>query len=164
VPGGICTTYCFEYLKEGDEVKLNGPYGEFRLTETEAPIVFIAGGSGMAPIRCMLFHLRNTGSRRKAVYFFGANKVKEMFMVDEMRRFEAELPDFRFVPVIAQPDPDETWDGETGLVTQAVQRDLKDAPAHEAYLCGSPGMIDASIKVLQELGVEPSKIFFDKFA
>jgi len=164
VPGGICTTYCFEYLKQGDEVKLNGPHGEFHLTDTDAPIVFIAGGSGMAPIRCMLYHLRNTGSRRKAVYFFGANKVKEMFMMDEMRRFESELPDFRFVPVIAQPDPDETWAGETGLVTHAVQRGLKDAPAYEAYLCGSPGMIDASIKVLLELGVQQSKVFFDKFA
>ncbi len=164
VPGGICTTYCFEYLKEGDEMKINGPYGDFRLSETDAPIVFIAGGSGMAPIRCMLHHMRNTGNRRKAVYFFGANKVKEMFMVDEMRRFESELPDFRFVPVIAGPDPDETWDGEVGLVTEAVQKGLQNASEYEAYLCGSPGMIDASIKVLMDLGVGESKIFFDKFA
>jgi len=164
VPGGICTTYCFEYLREGDEVKMNGPYGEFHLSDTDAPMVFIAGGSGMAPIRCILHHMKNANSRRKAVYFFGANKVREMFMMDEMRRFESELPDFRFVPVIAKPDPDEAWDGETGLVTQAVQKALQNASEYEAYLCGSPGMIDASVKVLLDLGLKETGIFYDKFA
>jgi len=164
VPNGICTTYCFEYLKEGDEVKINGPYGEFHLSDTDAPIVFIAGGSGMAPIRCILYHMRNTGIKREAVYFFGANVVKEMFMVEEMRRFESELPGFRFVPVIAKPDPDEIWEGKTGLVTQAVQSSVKNGAIAEAYLCGSPGMIDASIKVLNDLGVTNDRVFYDKFA
>jgi Na+-transporting NADH:ubiquinone oxidoreductase subunit F len=164
VPNGICTTYCFDYLKEGDEVKINGPYGEFHLSDTDAPIVFIAGGSGMAPIKCILHDMKNRGSRREAVYYFGANVVKEMFYLDLMRRFESELPAFRFVPVIARPAEGETWDGETGLVTQAVQRDVKNGARCEAYLCGSPGMIDASIKVLQDLGVTNDRIFYDKFA
>jgi Na+-transporting NADH:ubiquinone oxidoreductase subunit F len=164
VPNGICTTYCFNYLKEGDEVRLNGPYGNFRLSDTDAPIVFIAGGSGMAPIRSILHHMRNIASKREAVYYFGANRVKEMFMVEEMRRFESDLAGFRIVPVIAKPDPDETWTGETGLVTHAVQRGVKNGPLCEAYLCGSPGMIDASIKVLNDLGVTNDRVFYDKFA
>jgi len=164
VPGGICTTYCFEHLKEGDAVTINGPYGEFRLSDTDAPMIFIAGGSGMAPMRCILHHMKNTGNPRKVVYFFGANKVKEMFMVDEMRRFELELADFRFVPVIANPDPNDAWEGETGLVTQAVQKSFQEASDYEAYLCGSPGMIDASIEVLRGLGIPEQSIFFDKFA
>lgn len=164
VPGGICTTYCFEYLKVGDEVKMNGPYGDFRLSETEAPMVFIAGGSGMAPIKCILHDMENKGIKRKAVYFFGANKVKEMFMDDLMQQFESKLHDFKFVPVVAAPDEMEEWDGETGLVTQAVQKYLQNASEHEAYLCGSPGMIDAAVKVLQELGMSEDKIFYDKFA
>ena len=85
-------------------------------------------------------------------------------MVDEMHRFESELADFRFVPVIANPDPNDAWEGETGLVTQAVQRNFQEASDYEAYLCGSPGMIDASIKVLQDLGIPEQSIFFDKFA
>jgi len=164
VPNGICTTYCFNHLKEGDEVKINGPYGEFRLSDTGAPIVFIAGGSGMAPIKCILHHMENTGSKREAVYYFGANVVKEMFYLDLMRRFESELQAFRFVSVVAKPAEGETWDGETGLVTQAVQRGVKNGAICEAYLCGSPGMIDASIKVLQDLGVTNDRIFYDKFA
>jgi Na+-transporting NADH:ubiquinone oxidoreductase subunit F len=164
VPNGICTTYCFDHLKEGDEMKLNGPYGNFHLSDTDAPLIFIAGGSGMAPIKCILHHMKNTQNQREAVYYFGANMVKEMFMVEEMRRFESELPNFRFVPVIAKPAEGETWTGQTGLVTQAVQRDMKNASLYEAYLCGSPGMIDASIKVLNELGVTHDRVFFDKFA
>ena len=163
VPNGICTTYCFNYLKAGDQVKVNGPYGDFRLCDTDAPIIFIAGGSGMAPVRCILHHMKNTGSKRKATYYFGANKVKELFMLDEMRMFEAQLNDFRFVPIVAAPDEDENWDGQRGLVTEVVQRNLKNASQCEGYLCGSPGMIDASIKVLLELGMSEEKIFYDKF-
>ena len=164
VPGGICTTYCFEYLKVGDEVRMNGPYGDFRLSETEAPIIFIAGGSGMAPIKCMLHEMRNTHNERKAAYYFGANKIKELCLNDLMHQFESELTHFKYMPVVAAPEEDDPWDGERGLVTEAVKRNLKDAGESEAYLCGSPGMIDAAIKVLKELGVTEDRIFYDKFA
>ena len=163
VPGGICTTYCFEYLKVGDEVKINGPYGDFRLSDTDAPIVFIAGGSGMAPIKCILHYMKNTANNRKATYYFGANKVNELFLLDQMKEFESDLADFRFVPVVASPQENENWDGEKGLVTEAVKRNLTNASECEAYLCGSPGMIDAAIKVLAELGMGEERIFFDKF-
>jgi len=164
VPGGICTTYCFEHLKEGDEVRTNGPYGDFRLSETQAPMVFIAGGSGMAPIKCILHHMKNTVSQRKGVYFFGANSPDELFLTDLMHQFESDLADYRYVPVIARPPEDKSWEGETGLVTEAVQKGLKDAPQYEAYLCGSPGMIDAAVEVLVGLGVKEANIFYDKFA
>ena len=163
VPGGICTTYCFDYLKVGDQVRLNGPYGDFRLSDTDAPMVFIAGGSGMAPMKCILHYMLSTDNKRKATYYFGANKVSEVFLLDEMKEFESALADFRFVPVVAAPQGGEDWSGETGLVTEAVQRDLKNASEYEAYLCGSPGMIDASIKVLIELGMIEESIFYDKF-
>jgi Na+-transporting NADH:ubiquinone oxidoreductase subunit F len=163
VPGGICTTWCFEYLKVGDQVKLNGPYGDFRLSKTDAPIIFIAGGSGMAPIKCMLHEMRNTSNKRKARYYFGANKVRELCLVELMRQFESELAGFKFIPIVASRDEEERWDGEQGLVTEAVERTLKDAEQCEAYLCGSPGMIDAAVEVLKKLGVTEDRIFYDKF-
>ena len=163
VPGGICTTYCFDYLKVGDEIRMNGPYGDFRLSETDAPMIFVAGGSGMAPIKCMLHEMENTRNKRKAIYCFGANVVKELCLGDRMRRFESELADFTFIPVVAEPEQDESWDGERGLVTEAVRRNLKDADTCEAYLCGSPGMIDAVVKVLNTMGVTDDRIFYDKF-
>ncbi len=165
VPGGICTTYCFEYLSEGDEVLMNGPYGDFRLTDNSSDMIFIAGGSGMAPFVSICHHMRETENKRKASYFFGANKVKELFFVDEMREFENQLENFSFVPVVFEPDEGEQWDGEKGLVTDAVGRCIDNAAESEAYLCGSPGMIDASIKVLVEkLGMSEEKIYYDKFA
>ncbi len=160
-PNGICTTYLFDHLKTGDRVKINGPYGDFRLSETDAPIIFIAGGSGMAPIKCMLHHMVNTACVRPAAYFFGVNEMRDFYFEEEIRKQETALPDFRFVPVVAQPDSG--WSGETGLVTESLARNLQDASGHEAYLCGSPGMIDACIKVLSGLGMPEERIYFDKF-
>ncbi len=164
VPNGICTTYLFEHLKAGDPVKINGPYGHFRLQDTDAPIIFIAGGSGMAPINCMLHQLANSGSERQATYYFGVNTPKDLFFVEEMKAFEARLPHFRFVPVLAMPDEDSGWEGETGLVTEALDRNLDRAESYEAYLCGSPGMINATVAVLQGHGVQVENIFYDKFS
>ncbi len=164
VPGGICTTYCFEHLEVGSQMKMNGPYGDFRLSQTDAPMVFIAGGSGMAPIRNMLYHIRNAGIERKATYFFGANTVADLFMTDEMRQFESDLTDFTYVPAVAAPAENEKWDGEKGLVTEVVRRNVENASEAEGYLCGSPGMIDAAVDVLIELGMKEENIFYDKFA
>ncbi len=163
VPGGICSTWCFEQLREGQTVQINGPYGQFGLTDSSAPMIFVAGGSGMAPMRCLLHHLKNTASPRPVTFFFGANFVKELFYLDDMAAFEKALPQFRFVPVVAHPDADERWEGETGLVTQALERQFHDASGHEGYLCGSPGMIDAAVAVLRKLGIPENRIFFDKF-
>jgi len=163
VPKGICTTWCFQHLNVGDTVRFNGPFGDFHLSDTDKPILFIAGGSGMAPIKCMLHHMKNTGNQRQATYFFGANKVSELFLTDLMREFEASLPHFRFVPVVAAPEEGQNWQGKTGLVTEAVRSEIQNAAECEAYLCGSPGMIDASIKVLKELGMNQEHIYFDKF-
>jgi Na+-transporting NADH:ubiquinone oxidoreductase subunit F len=163
VPDGICTTYCFEYLKVGDEVLLNGPYGDFRLSDNDSPMIFIAGGSGMAPFRSLLYHMKNTSNQRPATYFFGGNLVKDLYLTDLMHQFEEELPNFKFVPVVAGSEENNNWSGETGLVTEAVARNLNDISKHEAYLCGSAGMIDASIKVLKDLGVSEENIFYDKF-
>jgi Na+-transporting NADH:ubiquinone oxidoreductase subunit F len=163
VPHGICTTWCFDFLKEGDTVNINGPYGEFHLSCTLAPMVFIAGGSGMAPFVSILHAMRNMNSKRRADYFFGGNTVNDLCLQDTMAQFEQRLEGFRFIPVVSNPSGSD-WTGETGLVTEAVRRAYSDLSGHEGYLCGSPGMIDASIKVFKELGMKEDKIYYDKFA
>jgi Na+-transporting NADH:ubiquinone oxidoreductase subunit F len=162
VPNGICTTYCFDYLKTGDTVKINGPYGDFKLSNSDAPMIFIAGGSGMAPFVSILNHMKTNSIKRKTDYYFGGNEKRDMFFEKEMRAFETELGNFNFVPVIARPT--DNWKGKKGLVTEAVQESFTDLSQHEGYLCGSPGMIDASIKVLCQLGMKEDKIYYDKFA
>lgn len=164
VPDGICTTWCFDHLKVGDTVKLTGPYGEFRLSDGDGPMIFIAGASGMSPFVSILHKMKREGSKRKAVYYFGGNTTKDMFLIERMQKFESELGDFKFVPVVARPEENAKWEGETGLVTEAVRRNFKELNGWEGYLCGSPGMIDASVKVLVELGISEDNIYYDKFA
>jgi Na+-transporting NADH:ubiquinone oxidoreductase subunit F len=163
VPNGICTTWVFEHLKEGDEVLLNGPHGDFRLQPTDAEKIFIAGGSGMAPFRSMLLHMQTEKPTFACRYFFGAVKRQDMFYLDEMAAFEQAVPGFRFVPALSAPDPEDNWEGETGLITDVVSRHYPDCSGKEAYLCGSPGMINACIKVLTANGMPEENVHYDKF-
>jgi Na+-transporting NADH:ubiquinone oxidoreductase subunit F len=164
VPNGICTTYVHKYLKEGDEVLVNGPYGDFYLQDTDRDIICIAGGSGMAPIKSILLDMQEKGLKRKATYFFGARSAKDLFLLDEMRQLEKENEHFTFMPALSEPEAGDNWEGEVGLITDVVARHVKDGASKEAYLCGSPGMIDACIKVLTECGVPEDRIYYDKFA
>lgn len=164
VPNGICTTWVFDYLAEGDEVTFNGPYGDFRLQESAAEAIFIAGGSGMAPFCSILADMEHRGDARRTRCFFGAVSRRDMFYIDEMAHYEEELPDFRFIPALSGPTEEDSWQGETGLITEVVGRHYKDCSKMEAYLCGSPGMIDACIRVLSEKGMPEDQIFYDKFA
>ena len=163
VPGGICTTWVFTMLKEGDPVKFNGPYGQFGLTDTDRPMVWVAGGSGMAPFRGMVRHMKNAGIRRPVTFFFGALAKRDLCLVDEFRALEKEMPGLTFIPALSQPAPEDQWDGEAGLITQVVERHVTDAKDVEFYLCGSAGMIDASIKVIKGKNVGDDRIFYDKF-
>jgi Na+-transporting NADH:ubiquinone oxidoreductase subunit F len=164
VPNGICTTYVFQYMKEGDEVTINGPYGEFYLRDTDAEIVFIAGGSGMAPVKSILLDMAEKQIDRKATFFFGARTTRDLFLVDEMRELEKRLPRFTFIPALSAPAEEDNWSGARGLITEVLDRHLKNGDNLEAYLCGSPGMIDASVGVLTKKGLPEERIFYDKFA
>ncbi|MGM0431732.1 MAG: NADH:ubiquinone reductase (Na(+)-transporting) subunit F [Spirochaetota bacterium] len=164
VPNGICTTYVHNYLKEGEEVLFNGPYGDFYLRDTQRPMICIAGGSGMAPLKSILLDMAEKGVDREVHYFFGARSKRDLFLVDEMRELENKLPNFTFIPALSEPAEDDQWEGEVGLITDVVAKYVEDGSQSEAYLCGSPGMIDACIKVLKDKSVPEENIFFDKFA
>jgi len=162
VPGGVCTTYVFEHLKEGDEVVFNGPYGEFTLCASDAQVVLVAGGSGFAPIRAMLLDNPEELERRNARFFFGANEKRDLFYTDLMKDITEKHPGIEFIPVLSRPS--NGWDGETGLITQALERRLENADGKEFYLCGSPGMIDACVAIFTKKGASDDAIFYDKFA
>ena len=170
VPGGIATTYVHKFLKEGDKVDLVGPFGEFRVHDTPAAMVCVAGGSGMAPFKSMFHDIRDNNSfpEKEIWYFFGARTTRDMFYLDEMRQLEKEWPRFHFVPALSEPKPEENWTGDTGLITDVLDRYIKDRVGKdkglEGYLCGSPGMINACINVMTKNGMSESNIYFDKFA
>lgn len=164
VPDGICTTYVFEHLKAGDPVTINGPYGEFYLRDTDAKIIFVAGGTGNAPILAMLRDMQEKGINREAVYFFGARTRGDLIKIDELEAIQKSLTAFTFVPCLSQPLPEDDWQGETGRVNAVMERRIESGENTEAYLCGSPGMIEAVVEVLKAKGIPEDKIFYDKFA
>ncbi len=164
VPGGICTTWVFTKLKQGHEVRFNGPYGDFQLSGNDREMVWIAGGSGMAPFWSMVRHMqRHPEIARKTTYFFGAVRGHDLFLLDELRKLEEQLDWFTFIPALSAAVPEDQWQGETGLITQIVDRHVPDGSQAEVYLCGSPGMVDASGKVVSSKGIGPERMFFDKF-
>ena len=163
VPEGICTTWVHNYLKEGDEVYLTGPYGDFFIRDTEADIIFVAGGSGKAPIKAMLEDLEIVGCNRKMTYYFGARTTKDLYLTEYMQHFEAVFPDFQYMPVLSHAEPAENWKGRTGFVMPYFKERIENPKNTEAYLCGSPGMINAVTKGLIEMGVPQDKIYYDSF-
>ncbi|MCB5251677.1 MAG: 2Fe-2S iron-sulfur cluster binding domain-containing protein [Candidatus Cloacimonetes bacterium] len=164
VPEGICTTWVHNQLKVGDEVDFTGPYGDFYLRDTDADIIFVAGGSGSAPIKSMLEHLREVGTKRKMTYFFGARTVKDLYLEEEMRDFEEYFDDFEYVPVLSHADETDNWQGKTGFVMPYFKEAIRDPKNTEAYLCGSPGMIAAVTKsLINDYGIAEEKIYYDSF-
>lgn len=164
VPGGLCSSYIHEVLDVDDEIVVTGPYGDFYLREdSQREIVCIGGGCGMAPIRSIIMHLKERNMPRKITYFFGARSKKDLFYTEFFQEIERQYPDFRYIPVLSEPKPEDKWAGETGFVTQAVERHMHSNGNTEGYLCGPPPMIDAAIKVLAKKGVQDIHIYYDKF-
>ncbi len=164
VPGGLCSQYMHESLEEGDEIYITGPYGEFYLhEESEKEIICVGGGCGMAPIKSIVNHLLEKGSKRKITYFFGARQKRDLFYTKELESFEKKYANFKFIPALSEPVPEDNWSGETGFITQVMHKYLKYNKNQEAYLCGPPPMIDAAIGVLVSKGINANEIYYDKF-
>ncbi|OPZ35448.1 MAG: Na(+)-translocating NADH-quinone reductase subunit F [Spirochaetes bacterium ADurb.BinA120] len=167
LPPGIGSSYIFS-RKPGDRVAISGPFGEFFIQETDREMMYIGGGAGMAPLRSHIFHLFNTDrTKRKVNYWYGARSRREIFYEDEFRAIEKSNKNFSFNIALSEPLPDDNWKGHTGFIHQAVYENyLKNHPAPEEieyYLCGPPMMLDAVLQMLDDLGVEPGMIRFDKF-
>lgn len=164
VPQGKATTFVHKALEVGDKIRLLGPFGHFYLDEhSERDIVCIAGGSGKAPIRSILFYLKNHGMDRKVKYFFGARTKKDLYYTEEFQALSKEFPNFQYYPALSEPLPEDQWTGDVGLITDVVDKYCKNLEEDEAYLCGSPGMIDACFRVLAKNGMPTDRIYCDKF-
>ena len=161
--GGLFSEYLRGQLKVGDQLTLEGPYGSFHLRENERPALFIAGGSGMAPMLSLLRDMAAQRARRSVTFFYGARAKRDLFDLDELAGFAKLLPCFRFVLALSEPSAGDRWEGAKGLITEVVASEVPDAHGMEAYLCGPSAMIDAAIAVLVRLGVSEHDIHYDKF-
>ncbi len=167
IPPGVMSSYIWS-LKPGDKVKISGPFGEFFAKETDAEMVFIGGGAGMAPMRSHIFdQLRRLDSRRKISFWYGARSLREAFYTDEFDRLAQENENFEWHLALSDPLEEDNWDGLTGFIHQVLLENyLKNHPAPEDceyYMCGPPMMNAAVINMLKELGVEDENILLDDF-
>jgi Na+-transporting NADH:ubiquinone oxidoreductase subunit F len=167
VPPGIMSSYLFN-LKPGDTAAVSGPYGEFFARDTDAEMIFIGGGAGMAPMRSHIFdQLKRQQSTRTMSFWYGARSRREMFYQEEFDRLQAEHENFRWSVTLSEPLPEDHWEGYVGFIHQSLYDNyLVDHPAPEDceyYLCGPPMMNAAVIHLLEELGVESENILLDDF-
>jgi Na+-transporting NADH:ubiquinone oxidoreductase subunit F len=166
-PPGKVSSYIFN-LKPGDKCTISGPYGEFFIKETKNEMVYIGGGAGMAPLRSHIFELfKERKSDRKISYWYGGRSTRELFYVDEFRELEEKFPNFKFNIALSDPLPSDNWTGYKGFIHQVLHDEyLKNHPSPEDieyYICGPPMMLQAVLKMLDNLGVEPENIAFDDF-
>jgi len=167
VPAGKMSSYIFS-LKPGDKCIISGPYGEFFAKETDAEMVFVGGGAGMAPMRSHIFdQLRRLKSKRKMTFWYGARSKREMFYVEDFDMLAKENPNFTWNVALSDPLPEDNWTGYTGFIHNVLYENyLKNHPAPEDcefYMCGPPMMNAAVIKMLLDNGVEPENIMLDDF-
>lgn len=175
---GVASSYIFS-RKPGDKVTISGPYGEFFINESEAEMMYVGGGAGMAPMRSHLYHLFKTlRTGRTVTYWYGGRSKRELFYLDHFEQLEKEFSNFKFFLVLSEPMPEDNWvnkkdvndaegDGFTGFVHQAVIDEYlskHETPEDiELYFCGPPLMNNAVQKMGQDFGLPDENIRFDDF-
>ena len=165
---GVCSSYVFS-RKPGDKVTVSGPYGEFFIKPTKKEMIYIGGGAGMAPLRSHIFHLFHTLKTRdrKVSYWYGGRSSRELFYTEDFRDIEKDYDNFTYNIALSEPLPEDNWTGPVGFIHQVLLDNyLKNHPEPEEveyYLCGPPMMLQAVMKMLDNLGVPESNIAFDDF-
>ena len=167
VPPGVVSSYLFS-RKPGDTVTIAGPYGEFFARDTDNEMVFIGGGTGMAPLRSHIFdQLKRIKTDRKISFWFGVRSKRDLFYHDEFQKLADEHPNFTYTVALSEPREDDAWDGPTGFIHQVAYDNYlgehKTPEDCEYYMCGPPLMISAVQAMLSDLGVPEENVMFDDF-
>jgi len=161
VPGGYFSGQLFSEFKGREILRFEGPLGTFYLREdSDKPIIFIAGGTGFAPIKAVIEHALNHAVKRPMVLYWGVRSLRDLYLPDLPGTWQQRHPDFRFIPVLSDPLPEDRWQGRTGLVHQAVMTDFPDLSGYQIYACGGPAMIDAAKRDFTAQCALPALEFF----
>lgn len=166
VSGGQYTQWLFAQDRLGEPFELHGPQGSFWLRPAEAPVLCIAGGSGMAPILSILGDMLSKRIERPVAFFFGARQTRDLYCLQQLESIRQQWPcEFRFVPVLSEEPEPSDWTGARGMVTEFLGREYAgfDIALSHAYLCGPPPMIDAALAELQVCGLSTEHTYYDKF-
>ena len=165
VPGGSFTDHVFGKMKERDILRFEGPHGTFFLREdSDKPIVFVASGTGFAPIKSVIAHALAEEVKRPMTLYWGGRRPKDLYLNDLPLKWAAEHPGFRYVPVISDALPEDAWTGRTGFVHRAVMEDFPDLSGHQVYACGVPVMVDAARSdFVARCGLPEDEFYADSF-
>lgn len=164
VPGGVATQRIHAQLKVGDPVMVEGPFGSSYLREQHAgPILCVAGGSGLAPIKGIVETAIASGMKQPIHVYFGARSVRDLYLVDHFESLAERHPNLAFTPVLsyASLDADAPW--RTGLVTDVIAKDLENFDGWKVYVAGPPPMVEAAIQIVTERGLQSSNLHADVF-
>ena len=161
VAGGTFTDHVFNKMKERDILRLEGPLGSFFLREdSEKPIVFVASGTGFAPIKSIIESALHRNNARPMVLYWGARRPKDLYLNALPEKWAREHANFRYVPVISEARPEDQWTGRSGFVHRAVMQDLPDLSRYQVYACGVPIMVDSARKDFTEQCQLPEDEFY----
>ena len=164
VPGGRFTTEVFERMKVGDSLKFEGPMGTFSLREdSDKPIIFVAGSTGFAPVKSMVESAFHHGTNRQMILYWGVRRRCDLYLGSLAEQWALEHSNFKFVPVLSAPEPDDDWSGRTGLVHEAILADFPDLSNHQVYACGSVQMVQAAQPAFVKHGISTDDCFSDAF-
>jgi CDP-4-dehydro-6-deoxyglucose reductase len=164
VPGGFFSDALFTQYKGREILRFEGPLGAFYLREeSDKPIIFVAGGTGFAPIKAVIEHalFHEIQATRPIVLYWGARSKEDLYLPDLPGRWQTEHPGrFTYIPVLSEPKPDDAWPGRTGFVHHAVLDDFHDLSGYQVYACGGPAMIDAARREFTRMRALPAEEFF----
>ncbi|HEY9279503.1 MAG TPA: CDP-6-deoxy-delta-3,4-glucoseen reductase [Eoetvoesiella sp.] len=165
MPGGVFTDHVFgagpTELKIREILRVEGPFGSFFLRDdSEKPIVFLASGTGFAPIKAIVERMIATGNQRQAVLYWGGRRPNDLYMHGKVLEWAREIPNFSYVPVISDATSDDNWTGRTGFVHRAVMQDIPDLSGYQVYACGAPIMVESARKDFTQLNGLPDEEFY----
>ncbi len=161
MPGGLFTDQVFSTLKERDILRIEGPQGSFSLQEdSEKPIIFVASGTGFAPIKAVIEHAIEQKTTRPMSLYWGGRRPADLYMNQLCLDWAASLPGFSYIPVISDATEEDKWSGRTGFVHQAVLDDFSDLSGHQVYACGAPVVVDSARRDFVALSQLPESEFY----
>ena len=165
MPGGKFTDHVFSALKEKEILRVEGPFGSFYLREdSDKPMVFLASGTGFAPIKALIERMQHLTLTRPATLYWGGRRPHDLYMDAWVRERVAAMPHLRYVPVISDALPEDGWTGRTGFVHQAVMDDFADLSGHQVYACGAPIVVDSARAAYgSERGLPAEEFYADAF-